>query len=286
MFRENVLTRDEIIDRIAATMVPVALDYQQVLNPDTPEAKFLRPLLAQRDQDQGLWIFSPDGRVLGGFVGFGDMVGQTQKTIEDALAAFGPVKPRRVAPVDTQPHRGRGVLPDGSVCLAEYLRTSDDALVFMNAKSPVISSVTLSAREFRAFAPPAAVAGTKWTLPDDVAQRLARISSPMCYQHAPQPDWVTGVRITARVQTIGNGTARIEYAGHIASEHRVRGELVSAQETKLSGEGLYDVGTGRMQSVLLIGAGTLHWPEAPERIVEFDALVEWERKPAAAGPTP
>jgi len=26
MFRENVLTRDDVLDRIAATMVPVALD--------------------------------------------------------------------------------------------------------------------------------------------------------------------------------------------------------------------------------------------------------------------
>ena len=38
------LTEEEV-DAFHAPFVP-----QQVLDPDTPEAKFLRPLLAQRDQ--------------------------------------------------------------------------------------------------------------------------------------------------------------------------------------------------------------------------------------------
>lgn len=275
MFRENVLTQDVIIERVASTMVPVALDYQKVLDSRSKEAQFLRPLMRQRNQQQGVWIFSPEGKALGGFEGFGDMVGQTRRIIEDALRAFGPVKPREAMAVDTHPYRGKGVMRDGRVCLAECIRTSDEALRFVHAKSPVISSVTLSEQEFSAFAPPEAVVGAKWALPESVAKRLSRISSPLCYQHAPQPDWVTDVRLNAEVRTIKEGAAWLAYEGGLSSAHRVRGKNVSVQETELTGEGVYDLKTKRMVSLFLVGSGTLRWPEAPEKRVTFDALVEW-----------
>jgi hypothetical protein len=277
MFRENVLTQREIIDRIASTMVPVALDYQTLQDAKSPEAKLLLPLMTQRDQDQGVWIFAPDGKALGGFVGFGDMVGQTKDVIEGALKSFGPITPRRVEPVETDPYRGRGVMQDGSVCLAESVRTSDDALRFMDAKSPVISRVTLSATEFRAFAPGEPAVGSKWTIPEAVAKRLSRVTSPMCYQHAPEPGWVTGVLLDAEVRSIEGGVAWLGYQGRISSEHRVGNVVVSVQDTKLSGEGAYDVSNNCLRSVLLIGEGELRWPEDPEKRVTFDALVEWRR---------
>lgn len=276
MFRENVLTKDEIIERIASTMIPVAVDRRKIEDLTSKEARFLRPLLNQRNQEQGSpCIFSPEGKLLGCFVGFGDMAGQTKKLIEDTLKAFGPVKPRTVTPVETHPYRGKGMMHDGSVSLAEYIRTSDDALRFLDTKSPVVSSVTLSGKEFRAFAPQEAVAGAKWTLPDDVAKKLSRVTSPLCAQHAPQPDWVTSVRINAEVRTMSDGAAWLDYEGGISSEHRVGSKIVSVQETKLTGEGVYDLKTKSMRSVLLVGSGTLRWPEAQEKLVTFDALVEW-----------
>src|SRR5687767_9553093 len=136
MFRENVLTQEAILARIASTMVPVALDYQKLEDPKSKEAQLLRPLMKQRNQEQGVWIFSPEGKALGGFVGFGDMAGQTKKVIEDALKAFGPpVKPREAKAIKTHPYRGNGMMSGGSVCLAEYIRTSDNALRFVNPKS-------------------------------------------------------------------------------------------------------------------------------------------------------
>ena len=94
MFRENVLVKNDIIDRVSETMIPVALDYQKVLDRQTPEARFLLPLMQQRNQRQGLWIFSPQGKALGGFEGFGDMLGETRRVIEDALEGFGPIELR------------------------------------------------------------------------------------------------------------------------------------------------------------------------------------------------
>jgi len=278
MFRENVLTQDSIIDRISSTMVPVVVDFQTIQDPKSKEGQLLRPLMKQRKQEQGVWIFSPDGKALGGFVGFGDMVGQTTQVIEDALKVFGPVKLREAKGVATHPYWGNGVMPNGRVCLAEYIRTSDDALRYMDAKSPVLSSVTLSEKEFGAFAPPKAVTGTKWTLPDDVAKKFSRVTSPACYQHAPQPDWVKAVRINAEVRTIKDSVVWLRYDGRIASEHQGAGKTISVQETKLTGEGVYDLKTKSMRSLLLVGPGTLRWPEEPKRLVTFDVLVEWNLK--------
>ncbi len=283
MFRENVLTKEDIIDRIASTMIPVAVDARKVADLKSQEARFLRPLLQQRTQDQGSpCIFSPDGKLLGcfsdHFSGHGDMAGRTRKVIEGALQAFGPVKPRNSRAVERRPQRGKGIMSDGSVCLAEYVRASDKSLAFMNTKSPVISSVTLSGKDFSAFAPHETVVGAKWPLPEEVAKKLCRITSPMCAQHAPQPEWVTDVRLNAEVRTIKDGAAWLAYEGGISSAHRVGSAIVSVQETKLTGEGVYDLKTKKMRSVLLVGEGTLRWPEAPKKLVTFDALVEWVRE--------
>jgi len=277
MFRENVLTNDEIIDRIAGTMVPVAVDRWKAEDPRTAEARFLLPFLNQHPAEGSPCIYSPTGKVLGGFDGFNNMVPRMRTLIEESLNAFGPVAPREVKLVETHPFRGRGVMPDGSVSLAEYIRPSAASLAFMNTNTPVVSSVTLTAEQFAYFAPRQLVAGERWTLPDNVAKQLARVTSPMCYQHAPQPDWVTSVGIEAEVLSIEDGIARLGYQGRIESEHRVAGQLVSVQAADLTGEGVYDCQTDSLCSVLFVGAGELKWPEAPEKLVDFDLLVEWTR---------
>ena len=127
MFRENVLVNAKIINRVSETMIPVALDYQKVLDRQTRESRFLLPLMKQRNQEQGLWIFSPEGKSLGGFEGFGDMVGQMKRVIEGALKTFGPVAPRRVVKLQTHPYRGKGFRTNGSVCLAEYVRRREQS---------------------------------------------------------------------------------------------------------------------------------------------------------------
>jgi hypothetical protein len=256
-------------------MVPVALDYQKVQDSASKEAQFIRPLMKQRKQEQGVWIFSPEGKALGGFSGFGNMVGQTKQVIDDALKDFGPVTPRKIEPADANPHRGIGFMPDGGVCLAEYVRTADESLHLTHPKTPVISTVTLSRQELAAFAPPRAAVGAKWTLPANVAKRLARISSPMCYQHAPQPDWVTDIEIRGEVKGVEAGVAQLLFAGQIASVHRVSGQDVSRQRVELAGEGVYNLAEKRLESLLLIGDGELRWPEAPAKLVTFEALVEW-----------
>jgi hypothetical protein len=278
MFRENVLTQDDIIDRIASTMVPVAVDRWKAEDPTTREAQFLRPFMKNHPAQGSPCIFAPDGRFLGGFHGYGDMAGRTRKLLDDALKAFGPVKPREAAALETHPYRGKGVMPDGGVSLAAYLRPSDASLAYLNTRTPVVSSVSLTEKEFTALAPRQAVVGERWKLPDAVARRFSRVTSPLCRQHAPEPDWVTGVEIHAEVRAIKDGMAWLHFDGRIASEHQVRAQTISVQATKLTGEGVYDIEATAMRSVLLVGSGTLRWPEAPEKIVAFDVLVEWARE--------
>jgi hypothetical protein len=165
-------------------------------------------------------------------------------------------------------------MPDGSVCLAAYVRRWGNSL-YAHGTSPVISSVTLSEDEFRALAPREVATGAEWKVPEAVARRFARITSPLCYQHAPQPDWVRGVRISAKVSAIRGDTALLRYEGKISSAHVTGGTKISEQETTFTGEGVYDVRTKAMRSLLLVGSGRLLWTEAPERPATFHALVEW-----------
>jgi hypothetical protein len=85
MFRENVLVREDIIDRISETMIPVAPDYQKVLNRESHESRLVRSMIKDLGDIQGVRVMTPDGRILGKFSGFGDMAGKAKRMIEDAL---------------------------------------------------------------------------------------------------------------------------------------------------------------------------------------------------------
>ncbi len=303
MFRESVLAQDEMIDRIARTMVPVAMDVQTVLNPDSKESLFLRPkILPGKErakintaQAMGTWILSPGGEVLGRpFTGLEEMIPRTEEIVDRALEAFGPVPPRSVPVVETHPWRGKGVMPDGSVSLAEIVR--EKAPRDPTMKHPVVSSVTLTREEFAAFAPPEAVAGKSWTVPDAVARKLCRVTSPMCYQHAPQPDWVTQVGLQAKVRAVVDGVAQLDYQGRISTRY-TSGEfkkistgktptraIISEQTLTFTGEGAYDLATGRLRSLLLVGSGTMTQNWRSPTPAEIQGVIEWvDAVPVVAG---
>lgn len=277
MFRENVLVRDDIIARVSETMVPVALDYQKVLDRKSRESRFVRSMIKGDGDIQGVRIIAPDQKILGSFSGFGDMAGKTKRMIDDALEEFGSVEKRRVPEGQADPARGVGFRSDGRVCLAEYVRRLDRDKI----KSPVISNIPLSKTEFMRFAPPKPAVGETWTVPDAVAKKFCRAASPMCYQHAPQPEWVKSVILKGRVLGFENGLAKLGYEGKLSSERIWQGDkILSQQEMTFQGEGLYEPASGEIRSLVMVGSGTFRWPEEdPDKLVPFEALVEWASAP-------
>ena len=274
MFRENVLTKDDVINRISKAMVPVAVNYESVQKGNSPEARFVRRLLGAEGDRQGVYIFSPSGKMLASGVSFGDMRAKTHRMIDKALGSFGSFQPRSVEKIQLNPYRGKGIRPDGSVRLAEYVRRLDKS----NISSPVISSVVMSEDEFRTFAPLKAVKDAQWSIPIPIAKKLCRVASPMCYQHAPQPSWVTGVTLKGAVESVQDGKIRISYTGKLAAQRVIRGSAFSRQEVALRGEGIYDSGDGRMQELLIVGSGQIRWLQEDTPPAAFNALVEWKRK--------
>ena len=274
MFRESVLVNEEVIKRVSETMVPIALNYQLVLDRSNSESKHIRSLIDRPGDIQGVYVFSPDGKQLGGSIGFGDMVGKTKRMLEASLKAFGPVKIRQAPARKLLPNRGIGFNADGGVTLAEYVRRSDRDKI----KSPVISRLDLTAEEFKSFAPSKSAVRSEWNLPRATARKLCRLASPMCYQHAPQLGWVKSVTLKGRVQAVRNGVAELRYEGSLGTQRIMRdGSVLSKADLKMSGTGSYNLTTGKMQDLQIIGTGEFRWPrEAPERKVPFHALLEWE----------
>src|SRR5581483_1423324 len=96
------------------------------IRPDKGEAgDFFRSVQKQKPNYQGLWIVSPEGKVLSAHQDMTSMADTRGKWTRSALAdlesglkAFGPVPPRRVEKVESLPHRGVGTQADGGVTLA------------------------------------------------------------------------------------------------------------------------------------------------------------------------
>src|SRR5262245_62550339 len=113
------MSHDEVIRKIAANFVPVAVSLQKIRT-DPATKDWFRSVGRQKDQYQGVWIVSPDDKVLGGEdYGYKDAP-KLLAGMDAALKAFGPVKPRKARRQEPFPFRGVGVRADGSVDLALY----------------------------------------------------------------------------------------------------------------------------------------------------------------------
>jgi hypothetical protein len=254
----------------------VAVNLYKVRRAKDPGGELFRSAQRQKDQYQGLWLLSPEGKVLSGHHDVKDHKSWPQEVLDalDAgLKAFGPVRPRRVKPTDPLPHRGVGAGPDGAVTLAVYARYLHQG---KRDGPAVIDSLTLPAGQWRAFIPPEATAGTEWTLPEAVARQLCRGLSPSSDQSTmPRPGEVTAVRLSGRVVEVKEGVARVRYQGEIAARHTYEGKASHGQ-ARVMGSGSYDVKAGRMRSLLLLLEGTHRSPPPYDKAArETGAVLEW-----------
>jgi hypothetical protein len=154
----------------------------------------------QNQADQGVWIVSPDDKVLAGDdYGYKDAP-KLLAGMDAALKAFGPVETRKARREEPFPFRGVGVRPDGSVDLALYR-------CYLHQGKPdgphLRDTLSLKREEWTALTPPRLVAGTEWVIAEDVARKLVR---PFCLNtlggDMPGPEDAKVARLIAKVEAV------------------------------------------------------------------------------------
>jgi hypothetical protein len=262
--RAGPLSHDDVVRRVSVNFVPAAVD-KKTMNPE-----YLRSLQRQKPLYHGIWIVSPDGKVLGGHAE--PNVKEIVEAMETALRAFGPVAPRAIGPVDLLPDRGTGVRPDGSVRLALHSR-----LMRKSARDGPVTfdSLTLDAKEWALLFPARTAVGEKWAMPDALARKFSRIVSPVSDpEFLPRPEQTKAAALEAEVVSIAGGAAAIRLTGTWDTDCTT--STGKPLRMSASGEGLavFDLQQKTMRSFLLVTTGIFRdAPSSNPR--ETGAVVEW-----------
>jgi hypothetical protein len=271
-----------------------------VRNSKDAAGELFRSIQRQKDQYQGIWIVSPQGKVLAGHHDFESRETWAQEvldTADSALKSFGPVTERKAKATDPLPFRGQGVQRDGSVGLEIYVRQmmgggrqnapagvpASRLWVWDGTLRPdgpiVIDTLTLPAKDWAAFAPPKTEPGTTWSLPEAVARQFSRVLVPSSDQSAmPRPEDSKAAQLTGTVESVEQGVARIRLAGTWEAVHLQEGDRNRPLRGLATAEGIaiYDVKQRELQSLLLVFSGAYGRPNE-ESLNSAGAVVKWRR---------
>jgi hypothetical protein len=251
----------------------------QTIRTDPATKEWFRSVGRQKDQYQGIWIVSPDDKVLAGDdYGYKDAP-KLLAGMDAALKAFGPVKPRKAQRQEPFPFRGVGVRPDGSADLALYR-------CYLHQGKPdgphLRDTLLLKKEEWAALTPPKLVAGAEWVVAEDVARKLVR---PFCLNtlggDMPGPEDAKVARLTAKVETVEDGRARIRLTGTFEAVKLIKEENLSFRAAATAaGIAEFDVKGKTLTSILLVFQGEYQQGAQPEtqKGRPFGAVAEWQRK--------
>ena len=273
---------------MADNFVPVALNTDRLT--DTADGKFFRALMKQ--WPQGLWVVTPDGKVLGfhyhkakGGEAAADgqrrWLADTLAMLRDAAKEAGPL-PAREAKVKpgTLADRGRGLNADGVARLAVLVIGQRNG---KQEGAPVVDSIRLGAKEWATLAPPeGAKSGTEWAVPEAVARRFTPALSPFTDPiFGPTQADATTAKITAIVERVSGAVVVVRYAGRWETAHDRDGDAKFPIRTSASGEGVgvFDVKTGKAVAVAWVLSGTYRAGPATEKPRSTAAVVEWSAGP-------
>jgi hypothetical protein len=301
---------------VAQDFVPAAINLYRVRQANDGSRELFQSIQRQKDQYQGIWIVSPDGKVLSGrhdYMDFENGARELLETIDAALKAFGPVEPRRVRPSeetagqtitadtisDFLPFRGKGVRDDGNVDLALYVRQvlgggrqtippgvdSDRAWIWDGPYRldgpPVIDTVTLTREQWRTFSPPAAQSGTSWSVPEQVARQFTRLLSASSDQSAmPRPEDATLAELQCTVESVSGGEARIRLTGRWEMAHAIeqdKDRMLFGTATA-RGVAVYDTKAQVLRSFLLVFDGTIRHGRPGASPNRTGAVAEWSSR--------
>ena len=267
-----------MIEKITRNFVPIAANLYKIRDSKDAAGELFRSAQKQKDQYQGFWIMTPDGKVLSAHHEHSDYrwTEEVLAAIDDGIDKAGPIKPRNPQPKDVLPEWGKGVQKDGKVTLAIWTR------YFVQGKglnTGAIDAVTWSAKEWQAFAPPEPSAGKTWRIPADMGAEFSRCLSTVSDKSMmPSPDDVTKVDLNGSVSRVSDGMATLSFTGHIAAlhTHTFNKKYVYRSKATLTGVGTYDIAKKEMVSLLWIfeGSSRLIGETTPHPLA---AVVEWRR---------
>ncbi len=283
--------------------MPVAVNLYKIRQANDAGGDLFRSVQGQQSQYQGLWIVSPDGRVLGAHQNFKSEATWTHEvrdTLAQGLRSFGLVTPRQAQAVHPLPYRGIGVQADGTICLAIYTRYMrgggrESAPAPVNSGSrwmwegemkpdgpPVIDTLPLSASEWAAFMPPKAVVGTEWGVAESIARKLVRALSPNSDQSTmPRPEEATFAELKATVESVEGGQAHIRLAGRWDMKHLYDGKHSYGWATA-DGVALFDRQKNSIRSIHMVFSGAYRMaPPYDKEDRPTGAVVEWRCQPTA-----
>ena len=298
-YREYLFADDDVIRTISSNFVPVFVNLVKIrTDPDTKD--WFRLIGSQYDQYQGIWVVSSEGKVLHSDrrwrsraanatnLEFNNMVKQDMLEIAQAsLKTFGPVQPRQVKPQEPLPYRGIGVRPDGNVDLAIYRRkVSPPSHRDFKADGPGMrDTLPLNKEEWAALTPPKPAAGTEWVIPEAIAKKMVR---PLCINSLGSPASMPGpedakvAQLTARVEAVEDGQARIRLTGAFEANKVLKNEpgLSYRGAATATGIAVYDLNQKTMSSLLLVYHGTYQQGRTPESApsLGLGAVIEWQRE--------
>jgi hypothetical protein len=282
--------------------VPAAVNLYRVRRATDGSRELFLSIQRQKDQYQGIWIVSPDGKVLSGRHDYRDFNRgsiELLETIDAGLKAFGPVEPRSPRPVNLLPFRGAGVEADGSVSLALYGRQvlgggrneipagiePAHAWLWDGALRPdgpiMLDSVRLPADEWAAFVPVKLEAGATWSLPEAVARKLTRLLSTSSDQSCmPRPEDAGVAELKASVESVEGGTAVLRLSGRWEMMHLIEGDAKRPTYGAATAEGsaVYDIERKSLRSFLLVFSGTIRSGRRDAPLNRTGAVAEWRAK--------
>jgi hypothetical protein len=257
-----------VIKLISTSFVPVALNHFELEASRDEAGDFFRSVYQQKPQYQGIWLVAPDGQVLTASVREGTALAVWPKLLLEDLRSgmkeFGAITPRRAAPTNPHPYRGIALRPDGGITLAVadreiFVKDLPPNLPLNQVQQLRLDSVTLSAAERLALAPPDARVGSQWTIPEAVGRRFFPLLNAT-ETYFRDPGEVTEVQLVGRVVSARDGIASIDYRGRIAGTHYVKkdGKNIHEWSTALKligGVGTYDIQAGQLLSLTWVWDG-------------------------------
>lgn len=240
---------------------------------------------------QGLWIVTPDGKVLGFHYhkpkpgenyaqGQQRWVDETAEMIRGAAKDAGPIAAREVrARPDPLATRGRGTTGDGGVRLAVSVIAVQSG---RQEGPPVVDSVHLNAEQWAAFHPPAeAMAGREWALPEETARRFAPALSPMTDPiFSPTPADAKTAKVSAKVERVAEGVAVVRFSGQWETAHNRDGDPKYPIRTTATGEGVgvVDTRTGKPTAMVWVLSGSYRNSPPGDKPRPTVAVIEWSAR--------